>query len=623
MRRPWDKLKRHLKTYIADLPSEKSSSGLDEFGDLDLEILQTSNIYPLIYDLIKSETKRSPRSISIFLGGCEADFPFQLIFFKIQELCEVYRKSGRPVTLYIGEWFSEIFQQEQAIASLFTALNTESTLVIDTGIYQDGNYGSLNLGIGYWQKNSQTYRFNNQNINFDDLALAQSPQIETPWVQFREDWLEVIPSFIEIVISLQLDQHFLIMDFPPLLPQLLPKYLIQTSASEEQNLKEAEDLFTIHYQNLYQILSLDLKQVPALLANLGHFQDQAFVKSQVIQFMETWFQSQNIQFPSNSELEDLVILMQSAFKLEEWVYIQKLNICFNVINANCHLNLMNILAKAEFEFTVPRMNAQGQVRRSRTNLAKFFSQPLEPNLDLEMVYIPSGIFRMGSPRPEVGHEPAESPMHWVAVSTFFMGKYPITQAQWQAIAELPIVNKPLQLNPSEFQGLNRPVENISWHDAVEFCDRLTLKTGIQYRLPTEAEWEYACRAGTKTPFYFGETITSEFANYDGTYPYGFGSKGEYRQYTTDVGSFNGANEYGLYDMHGQVLEWCADPWHEDYENAPNDSKSWQEPTQDPDNRVLRGGSWFNVAGRCRAASRHQYGADIWLNHVGFRVALSI
>jgi formylglycine-generating enzyme required for sulfatase activity len=630
MLRPWDQLKQYLEAYIVNLCAEKFGSEIvdspiDDANFLDPSVLVDFAIYPHIYDLIKSETKRSPISISLFLGVDDEDYPQQIITHKIQELCKIYIASGRPIELFIGNWFNPNFNQELAISSLFYALNTESVLVLDTGNYADFNHETFDLYTGYWQKNWPTYISKYQPIDLHEQEAVQNRS----WLIFRQNWAELVPSCVEISTCLQLDRHFFLMGLPPLLPLLLNDYLNVWAPNSE--LEDLEKLITHYYQNLDQLLKLDQQkdqniavvQPLDLAQSLGYFQDQSFIQSQVIIFMENWLNARNIQFNIDAEITDLVALIQSAFALEDWLNMQKLNACFNLIDIDCRLHIMNILYKKEFEFTVLRINPQGQVRHGRSNRAKVFCQPLEPNLNLEMVYVPSGILRMGSPRTEVGHEQNESPMHWVAISPFFMGKFPITQAQWQAIAELPSINKSLNPNPSEFQGANRPVENISWYDAVEFCDRLTVKTGINYRLPTEAEWEYACRAGTKSPFCFGETMTSAIANYDGTYPYGFGAKGEYRQQTTDVGSFEAANNYGIYDLHGQVMEWCADPWHDNYLKAPNDGKCWQEEESEPESyRVLRGGSWFNVAGRCRAASRHRYDADIWLNHVGFRVALS-
>ncbi len=181
---------------------------------------------------------------------------------------------------------------------------------------------------------------------------------------------------------------------------------------------------------------------------------------------------------------------------------------------------------------------------------------------------------MGSPAHEAESSNDESPQHEVTVPPFFMGKYPITQAQWRVVATLPQINHELDPDPSRFKEDDRPVEKISWYESVEFCDRLSKHTKQHYRLPSEAEWEYACRAGTTTPFHFGETITPELANYKGNYTYASAPEGEYREETTQVGSFNLANRFGLYDMHGNVWEWCADHWQGGYEGSPTDGSAW-------------------------------------------------
>lgn len=184
---------------------------------------------------------------------------------------------------------------------------------------------------------------------------------------------------------------------------------------------------------------------------------------------------------------------------------------------------------------------------------------------IDMVEIPAGTFLMGSPASEEGHCLRERPQHEVTLERFFMSRTPITQAQWVAV---------MGNNPSEFKGSNLPVESVSWHDAMKFCDRLSKLTGRTYTLPTEAQWEYACRAGTTTPFSFGETITTDQANYDGNYTYGNGQEGEYRRHTTDVGTFP-PNAWGLHDMHGNVWEWCLDEWHDSYAGAPTDGSAWE------------------------------------------------
>ncbi|MFM6791146.1 MAG: formylglycine-generating enzyme family protein [Microcystis panniformis] len=263
---------------------------------------------------------------------------------------------------------------------------------------------------------------------------------------------------------------------------------------------------------------------------------------------------------------------------------------------------------------------------------------------LEMVLIPDGTFTMGSPETEEGGHADERPQHHVTITSFLMGRYPITQAQWQAIASRPDlkINIDLDEDPSyfkepyqdrdrEIERWQRPVEQVNWYEAVEFCGRLSKLTGRTYQLPSEAQWEYACRGVTTLlnlekgeiypPFHFGETITTDLANYRGEKSYGKGTQGEYRQQTTPVGYFQVVNAFGLSDMHGNVWEWCMDDWHDNYENAPTDGSAWldnnQEENPDAENSlestekdennlfsVMRGGSWNINPDLCRSAYRN-------------------
>lgn len=199
-----------------------------------------------------------------------------------------------------------------------------------------------------------------------------------------------------------------------------------------------------------------------------------------------------------------------------------------------------------------------------------------------------------------------------------MGKYPVTQAQWRQVASLPKIDRNIDPNPSYFQGDDRPVEQVSWYDAKEFCLRLSQKTGRNYRLPSETEWEYAARANTTTPFHFGQTITTDLANYDGNYTYRKEPTGYYRGQTTPVGYFNIANLFGLYDLHGNVWEWCLDYWHYNYQGAPTDGSPWLASYTDT-TRVIRGGSWGIFPSDCRCAYRNHFAIDFPVNHIGFRV----
>lgn len=285
-----------------------------------------------------------------------------------------------------------------------------------------------------------------------------------------------------------------------------------------------------------------------------------------------------------------------------------------------------------FEFEVVALNATGQEINRYHSATKYRLEHLNDDVTLEMVAIPGGTFLMGSPDTEEGSHSSQRPQHLVTVKSFFMSKYPITQAQWEIVAKLPKVNQPLNPNPSNFLGDNRPVEQVSWYDALEFCARLSQYTGYDYRLPSEAEWEYACRASTLTPFHFGETITTEFANYSAVnweYNGKICSKGFYaegpvgndRKETTPVDYFKVANQFGLYDLHGNVREWCADHWHDNYQEAPTDGTAWII-NGDETKRVLRGGSWNTGPQKCRCAYRVKFSPDASLYDIGLRVVYS-
>jgi formylglycine-generating enzyme required for sulfatase activity/uncharacterized caspase-like protein len=272
-----------------------------------------------------------------------------------------------------------------------------------------------------------------------------------------------------------------------------------------------------------------------------------------------------------------------------------------------------------FEFDVITVDKTGKENSRTKKSAEVFAEDLGNGVLLEMVKIRSGTFQMGSPKDQGNDD--EKPQHSVTVPAFLMGKYPVTQAQWRVVAALPQMKIGLNADPANFKGDNRPVEQVSWHEAVEFCQRLSVATGHQYRLPSEAEWEYACRAGTMTEFYFGETITTDLAKYNGNETYGTGPKGIYREQTTDVGSFP-PNAYGLYDIHGNVWEWCLDHWHDDFREAPTDGSAWVAGGYS-DRRLIRGGSWHSNPAYCRAALRYNYDPAARAYNLGFRVVSAV
>ena len=281
-----------------------------------------------------------------------------------------------------------------------------------------------------------------------------------------------------------------------------------------------------------------------------------------------------------------------------------------------HVQFSIPLQKFKFEYATIDKNLKITKYRGQ---AGGFTENLGNGVTLEMVSIPGGSFIMGAPEDEERSTDDERPQHKVNIQPFLMGRFQVTQEQYQVV---------MGNNPSLFKGKNRPVEKVRWNNAVEFCIKLSKLTGKQYRLPSEAEWEYACRAGTTTPFHFGETITTDLVNYNGKCTYATAPKGKYREQTTDVGSFP-ANSFGLYDMHGNVWELCLDDWHNNYKRAPSDGSAWFNDNKNllkkTGQAVLRGGSWINNPHSCRSASRgvNLNSRDDYNAYVGFRVVCAV
>ena len=257
--------------------------------------------------------------------------------------------------------------------------------------------------------------------------------------------------------------------------------------------------------------------------------------------------------------------------------------CFDFVTATLERKRTGLF-RGRIERVIERRQAQG--RR--------WVERLTDDRLLELVAIPGDSFQLGFP---------PKPQDDVRLAPFWMGRYPITQAQWRIVTRLPRVNRALDPDPSDFKGDTRPVELLSWFDAVEFCDRLAAHTHRDYRLPTEVEWEYACRAGTTTPFHFGQTISTDLANYNGAFSVGSGLEGEFRKQTTPVGSFP-ANAFGLYDMHGNVWEWCQ-----------ADGEVMGGELRKP----LCGGAWSDGPWHARSGSRHYLDSTWASDSVGFRV----
>lgn len=264
----------------------------------------------------------------------------------------------------------------------------------------------------------------------------------------------------------------------------------------------------------------------------------------------------------------------------------------------------------KIEFDSPTVNERGEIIASTRHSAEQFTEDLGHGIQLDMLIIPSGMFQMGSP-PHHGNID-EQPQHFITIKSFMMGKFLITQGQWKAVMG--------QVPPCRFKGNNLPVERFSWEDAQKFCQRLSKQTERNYHLPSETQWEYACRAETNTPFSFGETLTSYIANFNGEHTFRDEPRGVYFHSTNEGGKFP-PNAFGLHDMHGNLWEWCADNWLDDYSSSPRDDTAYQNHNNR--HRVARGGSWHEPARLCRSAARLRVLQSEAEEFIGFRVVCDV
>jgi formylglycine-generating enzyme required for sulfatase activity len=270
--------------------------------------------------------------------------------------------------------------------------------------------------------------------------------------------------------------------------------------------------------------------------------------------------------------------------------------------ASCHATAFafQILAKLYIE---PLQNTGTHKVSEKYGIPKTFTNS---STGMEFILIPAGKFMMGSPSDEYGRYDNESPYHKIKIDKpFYMGKYPVTQKQWGKIM--------VEYNPTDFFGEDRPIESVSWYNAQEFIRVLNQKENTyKYRLPSETEWEYACRAGSHTRYYFGdnESNLNEYAWYN---------KNACTE-THPVGQKK-PNLWGLYDMPGNVEEWCQDKWHNKYEGAPSDGSAWE--VGGTSERISRGGSWYYYAWNCRSADRGWYDPEVRRRDLGFRLVMDI
>jgi formylglycine-generating enzyme required for sulfatase activity len=393
----------------------------------------------------------------------------------------------------------------------------------------------------------------------------------------------------------------LMLQFAESLEALADKSLARQQAKESfmswLKLRNLQDLSTAEYRkSLKTILTTaDNPYLEKLQAFLGKYPSSDRDWQQAKDLLDAWQFLQELDLiaePPIVEVDgDLVLASEAQLKTTTTPDVAGEKVSFEVVNVNSKGEIINREIKTNIQQTIDLGNG----------------------IKLEMMYIPAGEFMMGAREGEEG-EISEYPQHLVRLSAFYMSKYPVTQEQYRAITGS---------NPAKFKGDKRPVESVNWHQAKEFCQKLSGKTGKSFNLPSEAQWEYACRAGTTTPFYFGETITTDLANYDGSNIYDDAPEGRYIEQTISVGIFP-PNAFGLCDMHGNVLEWCEDTWcedtwHRNYNDAPDDGSAWINTNYHF--HILRGGSWRSHPWSCRAASRGQNNANDVNGRNGFRLIL--
>jgi formylglycine-generating enzyme required for sulfatase activity len=449
---------------------------------------------------------------------------------------------------------------------------------------------------------------------------------------------QFLTAYHNLLTAFFADAHYLIhYNLEPQLPQLLLEIVGEFSEYDVgvSMLQWAVDSLL----DVFKALETDrLALIPDLsidlAVNLAPLPDKSWAQKVLDYSVVSWLTARCLSLGTP---EENLAALESVLAPEDVAYVDKLNRCLAGCENNRQFSTEKIKQKQrqeeeekrrrqreeeerklreerekgkEFTFEIVTVNSSGKITNRRQGSARQKVEKLANGVTLEMVYIPGGTFTMGSPESEENRSRDEGPQHQVEISPFYLGKYPVTQAQYEAI---------MGNNPSNLQGKNRPVESVTWHNAVKFCQKLSQKTGKTYSLPSEAEWEYACRAGTTTPFHFGEILTPGLANYDGNYVYASGPRGVYREQTTEVGSFP-PNAFGLYDMHGNVWEWCQDVWHDNYNGAPTDGSAWESGGYSS-LRVQRGGSWNSSPRFSRSDYRNRTDANNFSYCVGFRVVL--
>ncbi len=421
------------------------------------------------------------------------------------------------------------------------------------------------------------------------------------WVEVRE--IKTAQAQLTAVLTQQQQQIF---------AQLTQQRLLLQQTLENNDFTQSVPLLQ-HLSELQQQAQAQqelLTQVPQLVEQAQRAWQLSYQEmTQFYHDFQTWTAWLEVKLEQvSTDLDSLVEIVPVVMNIEEKV--SQILHQIKLLGRSPQLALAPPPPKFICYETV-LVNNQGNRIETIKHQAQFQVENLDHGITLDLVLVPRGSFLMGSPDTEAQRKNTEGPLHRVTLTEFWMSQYPITQAQWQAVMG--------EHNPSGFKGPPRPVENLTWQEAVTFCQKLAQITGRPYRLPSEAQWEYACRAGTTTPFYFGDTITTDLVNYDGIYTYGQAPTGVNREQTTAVNLFP-PNAFGLYDLHGNVWEWCADVWHNHYQGPATDGRAW-ETGPDTTIRSIRGGAWFFNPGNCRCAARHGIRVNNRGSNIGFRVVV--
>ncbi|MEN9503194.1 MAG: hypothetical protein RI964_2479 [Pseudomonadota bacterium] len=602
----------------------------------------------------------------------------------------------RPVEFLGGAWDAKRFHGESSIKALFSMLNSEALLVLESEI--DGDY--LNMRFAYWAAGQARYTYAPVLTRFPylesvyesakaraqkwekphDLLLQQGKnpkllnEVDTynlavlreneqlaefgvdisqlpPRYKLRTEDFEALNQFLvlnhRLVAGLMTDVHYLLQhDVPPVLPQWLQAFIAQGVGAEL--LQPVVDAFR-------QVLHGLASERPAWAADLGvdlatslaALPDKTWARAVLADSLRYWLNARG-ELGIIPSVKARLVAVNASLTLRDTDYVQKLQICLNLLGGRAYsLDLQESLdkqrqLKAELEQSLrfeleqrERVAAAAKVRAEVAASIKAERKVLEAkfnpvwashtgqdqygryaDLNVKGVtqrfrWIEAGTFLMGSPRSEPERYDNEVQHQVTLTKGYWLADTACTQALWQVV---------MGNNPAHFKdNTNNPVEQVSWDDVQGFLQALNQRvSGLTARLPTEAEWEYACRAGTTTPFAFGNSISPSQANYNGNYPYAGGQKGEYRQKTVPVKSFE-PNAWGLYQMHGNVWEWCQD-W---CQNSvyPMQAVTNPQGAASGSYRVLRGGSWVSSAQGLRSASRRFSTPDNRNNLIGFRLVL--